>query len=107
MLTLRNPDGGLWVKGKQVTAFSNNEEKSTGLAFVVPLLIEDSLISAGALYSKGEDYSSYVMTDGNIISGQNPASAEAVAKETLALLQYNEYFSVIKREQMFNKSSSL
>lgn len=107
MLTLQNPDGGLWIKDKRVTAFSNSEEKSTGLASVVPLLIENELISVGALYSKCEDYASYVVVDGNIITGQNPASAEAVAKQTLAQLQRNEYFSVVKREQLINKSSSL
>ena len=107
MLTLQNPDGGLLIKDKRVTAFSNSEEKSTGLASVVPLLIENELISVGALYSKCEDYASYVVVDGNIITGQNPASAEAVAKQTLALLQCNEYFSVVKREQLINKSSSL
>ncbi|MGB2265325.1 MAG: type 1 glutamine amidotransferase domain-containing protein, partial [Akkermansiaceae bacterium] len=76
--------GELLVKGKEVTAFSNSEEAAVGLTEVVPYLLEDALTAAGAIYEKGEDWSSKVIVDGLIITGQNPASSAAVA---LALLE--------------------
>lgn len=87
LLSLQNDKGELLVKGKQLTGFSNSEEKSTGLTGVVPFSLETKLLSLGALYSKGVDYVNYVVVDGNIITGQNPASSEEVAKKMVALLQ--------------------
>jgi putative intracellular protease/amidase len=68
------------VEGKQVTGFTNTEEEGVGLTKVVPFLVEDELKAKGGLYSKGPDWGSYVVTDGLLITGQNPASsAEAAA----------------------------
>jgi putative intracellular protease/amidase len=69
------------VEGKQVTGFTNSEEAAVGLTDVVPFLVEDELKAKGGRYSKGEDWRSYVVADGLLITGQNPASsAEAAAR---------------------------
>jgi len=73
-------DGQPLVKGKKVTGFTNTEEDGVGLTDVVPFLVEDMLKQAGGDYSKGLDWGSYVVRDGLLITGQNPASsAEAAA----------------------------
>ena len=83
---VKAPDGHPAVKGKQVTGFTNSEEAAVGLTDVVPLLVEDMLKSKGGAYSKGADWSSHVVEDGHLITGQNPASSEAAAKALLARL---------------------
>jgi putative intracellular protease/amidase len=87
LLALQNANGELLIKGRQLTGFSNSEEESAGLTKVVPFLLETKLLSLGAVYSKRANYVSYVVTDGNIITGQNPASSEEVAKKIVALLR--------------------
>jgi putative intracellular protease/amidase len=77
-------DGSLMVQGKSVTGFSNSEEAAVGLTDVVPFLVEDELKKNGGKYSKGADWQSYFVQDNNLITGQNPASSEAVAKAVLA-----------------------
>ena len=74
------------VKGKHLTGFSNTEEEAVRLTKVVPFLLEDELKKEGAHYTKGKDWSSYVKQDGLLITGQNPASSEAVAKLLLSTL---------------------
>lgn len=82
----KGPDGKPLVSGKKVTGFSNSEEKGVELTDVVPFLVEDMLKSNGGQYSKGDDWASYVLTDGLLITGQNPASSEEGAKALLKLL---------------------
>ena len=79
-------DGSALVKGKSVTGFSNSEEEAVQLSAVVPFLLEDELRSKGANYSKADDWHPYAITDGNLITGQNPASSEQVAKAVLEKL---------------------
>lgn len=76
-------DGAPLVKGRKVTGFSNSEEKAVGLTDVVPFLLEDMLAEKGGTYSKGDDWSSYVLEDGLLITGQNPASSEEAAEKLL------------------------
>jgi len=86
---LRHPkgaDGMSVVRGKSVTGFTNSEEAAVGLTDVVPFLVEDMLQHNGGLYSKGADWLPYVVTDGLLISGQNPASSEPAAKALLQAL---------------------
>lgn len=85
-LNVKNTDGEPLVKGKKVTGFSNSEEDAVQLTDIVPFLVEDELVKLGGEYSKGEDWGSYVLKDGNLITGQNPGSSEETAKELLALL---------------------
>jgi putative intracellular protease/amidase len=80
-------DGSPLVKGKRVTGFSNTEEAAVGLTKVVPFLVEDMLKAAGAIYSKGGDWQPHVVTDGLLVTGQNPASSEAGAKALLKVLE--------------------
>lgn len=75
------------VKGKRVTGFSNTEEEAVQLTDVVPFLVEDMLKSNQGLYNKGADWASYVEVDGNLLTGQNPASSADVAKEIIKLLK--------------------
>ncbi|WP_213949057.1 type 1 glutamine amidotransferase domain-containing protein [Luteibacter sp. dw_328] len=67
------------VEGKQVTGFTNTEEAGVGLTEIVPFLVEDELKAKGGIYSKGPDWGSYVVTDGLLITGQNPASSSEAA----------------------------
>lgn len=83
---VKDTNGSSLVKGKKVTGFSNSEEEAVQLTNVVPFLVEDELVKLGGIYSKGEDWNSYVLKDGNLITGQNPGSSEETAKELLALL---------------------
>jgi putative intracellular protease/amidase len=83
---VKAPDGTPLVRGKRVTGFSNTEEAAVGLTEVVPFLVEDELLKKGGTYVKGADWQSFTAYDGNLITGQNPASSEAVAKMVLELL---------------------
>lgn len=75
------------IKGKKLTAFTNTEEAAVKLDKVVPFLLEDMLKSKGAKFEKGADWQPYAVTDGLLITGQNPASSELVAKELMKLLK--------------------
>lgn len=83
---VKTADGKPLVAGRQVTGFTNTEEEAVGLTQVVPFLVEDELIAKGGLYSKAADWSSYVVTDGLLITGQNPGSSEATAAELIKAL---------------------
>ena len=84
---VKGPDGAPLVRGKRVTGFTNTEEAAVQLTDVVPFLVEDALIKNGGNYSKGPDWASYVVTDGRLVTGQNPASSEAGAQALLDLLR--------------------
>ncbi len=74
------------VKGKNVTGFTNTEEEAAGLIKVVPFLVEDTLTQNGSVYSKAADWQPHVVTDGLLITGQNPASSEPAAQALLNAL---------------------
>ena len=82
----RGPDGKLLVAGKTVTGFTNTEEEGVGLTTVVPFLIEDMLKANGGKYEKGADWASFVVIDGKLVTGQNPASSEEAARRLMSLL---------------------
>lgn len=84
---VKTESGDSFVKGKKLTGFSNSEEAAVQLTDVVPFLIEDEFKAQGAHYEKGADWSSYTVTEGHLITGQNPASSEAVAKQLLDMLK--------------------
>ncbi|MDO9135508.1 type 1 glutamine amidotransferase domain-containing protein [Hydrogenophaga sp.] len=83
----KSADGAPLVKGKKVTGFTNTEEEAVQLTKVVPFLVQDMLAANGGLYQKGADWQSFVVTDGHLITGQNPASSAAAARAVLAQLQ--------------------
>ena len=84
---VKDENGSPLVKGKKVTGFTNSEEAAVQLTNVVPFLVEDMLIENGGIYSKGDDWAAYAVQEGNLITGQNPASSELVAEKLLALLK--------------------
>lgn len=84
---VKNTDGEPLVKGKKVTGFTNSEEALVKLTDVVPFLVEDMLKEKGGIYSKAGDFEPYVLEDGLLITGQNPASSEKVAELLLNKLQ--------------------
>ncbi|MEY3498758.1 MAG: hypothetical protein RL308_427 [Bacteroidota bacterium] len=87
LLNVKDDTGNYLVKGKNVTGFTNSEETAVGLTDVVPFLLENELKGKGGIYSKKEDWAAYIVKDGMLITGQNPASSEAVAKELLSNLK--------------------
>ncbi|WP_289062720.1 type 1 glutamine amidotransferase domain-containing protein [uncultured Zobellia sp.] len=84
--SVKSNDGEFLVKGKKVTGFTNTEEDAVQLTDVVPFLVENALKENGGIYSKGDDWAAYALQDGNLITGQNPASSELVAEKLLASL---------------------
>ncbi|STY28272.1 intracellular protease/amidase [Legionella wadsworthii] len=78
------------VKGKRVTGFSNSEEENVQLTDVVPFLVEDELKRLGGKYEKAPDWQSFVLVDGLLVTGQNPASSEAAARAVLKLIAHSQ-----------------
>ena len=74
------------VQDKKVTGFTNTEEEAAGLTDVVPFLVEDMLKKNGGNYSKVGDWQPYVVIDGLLITGQNPASSGPAAEALLKKL---------------------
>jgi putative intracellular protease/amidase len=83
---VKSLDGSPIVKGKAVTGFTNTEEQAAGLTEIVPFLVEDMLVQNGGHYAKVADWQPYVLKDGLLITGQNPASSAPAAKELLEQL---------------------
>lgn len=83
---VKSATGAPLVRGKAVTGFANSEERAAGLSGVVPFLVEEMLRENGGNYSKAPDWQPHVVTDGLLITGQNPASSEPAAKALLAQL---------------------
>ncbi len=85
---VKAPGGQFVVQGKSVTGFTNSEEQAAGLTDVVPFLVEDMLRKNGGTYSKVADWLPHVVTDGLLITGQNPASSEPAARALLEKLKH-------------------
>jgi putative intracellular protease/amidase len=96
---VRAPDGSPLVKGRAVTGFTNGEEAAVGLTDVVPFLLEDMLAANGGDYSKGADFAPYVVEDGMLITGQNPASSEEAARNLLAKLAGGALTATVRSPQ--------
>tara|TARA_R110000868_G_scaffold822_1_gene6083 strand:- start:10110 stop:10868 length:759 start_codon:yes stop_codon:yes gene_type:complete len=84
LVNVKDKNGNYLVSGKKVTGFTNTEEGAVGLTKVVPFLLEDKLKEHGGQFSQGSDWSSYVVEDGLLLTGQNPQSSEEVASKLLA-----------------------
>lgn len=80
-------NGDFLVKGKKVTGFSNSEEEAVGKVKAVPFLLEDELKAEGGEYSKGDDWKEYVVTDGKVVTGQNPQSSHGVGEAVVKALK--------------------
>ncbi|UYO95267.1 type 1 glutamine amidotransferase domain-containing protein [Pollutimonas sp. M17] len=84
---VRTEDGASLLRGRSVTGFSNTEEAAVKLGAVVPFSIEDEFRGLGGIYEKGPDWDSYVVIDGRLVTGQNPASSDAAARALVRLLR--------------------
>ncbi len=84
---VKSADGRPVVQDKKVTGFTNSEEAAAGLTDVVPFLVEDMLKKNGGDYSKAGDWQPYVVSDGMLITGQNPASSGPAAEALLDMLR--------------------
>jgi Putative intracellular protease/amidase len=90
LLNIKLSDGSLLIEGKEVTGFSNEEEKLAELDKFVPYLTEDELVARGAIYKKADQpWASFALEDNRLITGQNPASGGAVADLLIATLKKN------------------
>src|SRR5271169_3452643 len=96
--------GAPLVKGKHVTGFTNGEEEAVQLTKVVPFLVEDELLRLGAIYEKVANWQPFSITDGRLITGQNPASSTSAAQALLKLLTASELDSSIQSVQIGQKS---
>jgi len=90
LINTKAENGEPLVKGKRLTAFSNTEEEEVGLTAVVPFSLEYELLKNGAHYFKANNWNSFTEQDGLLITGQNPASSEAVAELLLKTLMGNQ-----------------
>ncbi|WP_238162288.1 type 1 glutamine amidotransferase domain-containing protein [Micromonospora endolithica] len=79
LVNLKLSDGSHLVAGKRVAGFTNDEERAVGLADEVPFLLADKLTEAGAVHVPAPDFTEHVVTDGRLVTGQNPQSARALA----------------------------
>ncbi|MFD4482979.1 type 1 glutamine amidotransferase domain-containing protein [Streptomyces sp. NPDC058471] len=86
LVSIVRADGTPLVEGKQVAAFTNEEEEAVGLTDVVPFALESALIEKGAKFSKTSNFSEYAVADTRLVTGQNPASAARVAELVIAEL---------------------
>lgn len=86
LITAKDISGKPLVAGRHVSAFTNSEETALGLNKAVPFLLENRLRKLGAEFLAGPDFEPYAVRDGNLITGQNPASSEAVARLVLEAL---------------------
>ena len=84
---VKDEKGNPLVNGRKVTGFTNSEEAAVGLTDIVPFLVEDMLSKNGGIFSKKDDWAAYAIQDGNLITGQNPASSELVAEKLLESLK--------------------
>lgn len=88
LLNIKLSDNTLLLRGRQVTGFSNTEEKLAELDKVVPFLTENELVARGGNYSKDDDpWQPFVIPDGRLITGQNPASTSLLADKVIAALK--------------------
>lgn len=81
---VKKPDGPPFVDGRSLTGFTDGEEVAVGLEKVVPFLVEDELMSLGAIFSKVKDWGVHTVVDGQLITGQNPASSHEAAEALVA-----------------------
>jgi putative intracellular protease/amidase len=84
---VKAPDGKLLVQSKEVTGFTSGEEEAVGLTKIVPFLVEDEMLKLGAVFSKKANWEVHIVSDGLLITGQNPHSSGPAAKTLLAKLK--------------------
>jgi len=83
---VKKSDGGYLLAGKRVTGFTNSEEAAVGLTDTVPFLLETRLSQRSGLFRRGDDWAPHIEVDGQLVTGQNPASSAPAAVALLKLL---------------------
>jgi len=86
LLSATDDAGTFTFAGRRLTVFSNEEELNGGTGENTPWLVEDALKEKGAIVNNAAAWSSHVVRDGNLITGQNPQSSEDVAREVIKAL---------------------
>ena len=92
------------VKGKHVTGFTDGEEEEVQLTKVVPFLVEDELLRLGAIFEKKANWQPFAITDGRLVTGQNPASSTSAAQALLKLMTGSELESSMNGVQIDGNS---
>ena len=90
LLNIKLSNGKNLIEGVKVTGFSNTEEEAVGVTKLVPFLTETELVNRGANYVKSSDWAEFAVEEKKVVTGQNPASGAAVAKEVLNILNINK-----------------
>jgi len=99
--------GAPLVKGKHVAGFTNGEEEEMQLTKVVPFLVEDELLRLGAIFEKMANWQPFSVTDGRLITGQNPASSTPAAQALLKLMTVSELEPSTNSVQIEHKSYAM
>lgn len=86
LVNVKDQQGAYLIKDKKIASFTNTEEEAVQLTAVVPFSLEDRLKERGAIYQKGHDWSSFTLTDGLILTGQNPQSSKEVAQKLFDMI---------------------
>lgn len=86
LLHVKLSDGSYIVDGKNISSFTNDEEENYAKADV-PFELETALRGQGAIFHKVEPWGAFSVADGNLVTGQNPASAKGVAEKMIKLLE--------------------
>ena len=86
LLQATDKDGNSILKGKKITGFTNDEESAVGLTTAVPFLLENRMKELGGKFEKGEDFKPFIVSDGRLITGQNPKSAFLAAEKVVEIL---------------------
>ncbi|MBW3660219.1 MAG: type 1 glutamine amidotransferase domain-containing protein [Gemmatimonadetes bacterium] len=84
---IEDEDGRPLVEGVRLTAFTDAEERETGLQDAMPFLLESRLRERGAEFVAEEPWSDHVEVDGAWITGQNPQSSGTVGVEIVHAIQ--------------------
>jgi putative intracellular protease/amidase len=94
---VKTSDGKRLVQGKEVTGFTSGEGEEVGLAKVVRFLVEDEMLKLGAIFSKKANWAGHVVSDGLLITGQNPHSSGRAAKTLMAERHYSSFVDRMRR----------
>lgn len=86
LLNVKLSDGSYLLAGKNVSSFTNEEEENYAKADV-PFELETALTKQGAIFHKAAPWQPYSIADGNLVTGQNPASAKGVGEKMIALMK--------------------
>jgi putative intracellular protease/amidase len=86
LLQATDRNGNSILKGKKITGFTNNEESAVGLTKTVPFSLENRMKELGGKFEKGQDFKPFIVSDGLLITGQNPKSALPAAEKVVEIL---------------------